>query len=191
MWSATTTRSSLGVIHHPSPTMSAEAPEREPCSGTSTPATPPRARSPYPLALTPSKATVSAASAIASPGEPSPRLLPSTPPTPDVRSKGKGKELQAQDEEAVGKLSVSSDARSELRQQLLREKSWRPSPGRSRASSSAISAKGKQGRLSQTDVQMSLFCRRKIPRRSVHDATMSSRTQASLFSHCESTSVLS
>ncbi|EKD02479.1 hypothetical protein A1Q2_03239 [Trichosporon asahii var. asahii CBS 8904] len=121
--------------------MSAEAPEREPCSGTSTPATPPRARSPYPLALTPSKATVSAASAIASPGEPSPRLLPSTPPTPDVRSKGKGKELQAQDEEAVGKLSVSSDARSELRQQLLREKSWRPSPGRSRASSSAISAK--------------------------------------------------
>lgn len=129
--------------------MSAEAPEREPCSGTSTPATPPRARSPYPLALTPSKATVSAASAIASPGEPSPRLLPSTPPTPDVRSKGKGKELQAQDEEAVGKLSVSSDARSELRQQLLREKSWRPSPGRSRASSSAISAKGKLGRLAR------------------------------------------
>lgn len=127
------------VIPTLSSIMSAEAPELQHRSGSSTPATPPRARSPHPLAhLTPSKAAASAG--VIAP-EPSPRRplsaaskeAASASSTP--RSKGKILEYQAQDEEVTGSLSVAADAKSELRQQLLRERSWR-SPGRSRASSS-------------------------------------------------------
>lgn len=149
--------------------MCAEDPEPQPCSGTSPPPTPPRARSPNPIAhLTPTKSGVSTGAAHVSVStqaiDRSPRARPtqvagdqdssseeestrsrSASVTEGKRLRGRGRNADqlVQVEGVTGNVSpVSADARSELRQQLLREQSWRSSPGRSRASSAVISAKG-------------------------------------------------